>query len=148
MKNRQTWIAFVSCVALIVLWFSINSSYKVYQWATQTRTAKPLAVEWQVERQANDRYAITAHYTFLHKGEEFTGATLLQSKRYKNLQTANHFMEECSKNKCIVWYSAFQPNNSTIDRFFPLKSCIYTAIVWSILLYFIWLGYYVGKKYR
>jgi len=125
MKIKQLWIAFLACVALVVVWFTFDASYKVYQWGTQTRST---------------------HFT--HKGEKAEGSTIFEADRYRNKETANHFLDQYKEKNWTVWYSPFQLENSTIDRFFPLKSCIYTAIVWCIFIYFIWLGYYVGKYYR
>lgn len=148
MKNKQIFAAFLACIGLIVLWFTFDSSYKVYQWITQTHATKPLQLEWDIEQQASDRYMIVAAYVFDANGQKVYGQTEFHSKRYKNLEAANHFLDEYSDKEWVVWYSPSQPKNSTINRYFPLKSCIYTAIVWCILLYFIWLSYYVGKKYR
>ena len=148
MKYKQIWVAFLSCVLLVVLWFTFNSSYQVYQWATQTRSSRPLELEWGVEQQASDRFVLDASYIFLHKGQKVEGNTIFQNERYRNKSTANHFLNLYKEKEWTVRYSPFQLQNSTINRLFPLKSCIYTAIVWCIMIYFVWLGYYVGKKYR
>lgn len=148
MKHKQIFVAFLACIGLVVLWFSFNSSYKVYQWVTQTKSTKPLKIEWDIEQQASDRYMIVAAYTFKDKGKEVFGQTEFHSKKYKSIETAKHFIDEYSHNNWVIWYSPSQPQNSTINRFFPLKSCLYTAIVWCIFLYFIWLSYYVGKNYQ
>lgn len=147
MRNKQIWIAFISCIALIVLWFTFNASYKLYRWSTQTRTAEPQTMEWGIEQQASDRFVLEATYTFSHKGQKYEGNTIFKTDRYRNKETANHFLNDYKNREWTVWYSPFQPQNSTINRFFPLKSCIYTAIVWGVMIYFIWLSRYVGKHY-
>jgi len=107
-----------------------------------------LVIEWGIEELASNRFILEATYSFTHKGEKAEGSTIFEADRYRNKETANHFLDQYKEKNWTVWYSPFQLENSTIDRFFPLKSCIYTAIVWCIFIYFIWLGYYVGKYYR
>ncbi|ADI39278.1 putative membrane protein [Waddlia chondrophila 2032/99] len=139
MKKKQLWVTFLSCIALVVLWLSFDAGYKTYQWAMQTRSTHPISIEWKIEQQASDRFALSANYIFLHKGQKAEGSTTFQAERYRNREAANHFLNQHKEKEWVVRYSPSQPQNSTINRHFPLKSSIYTAIVWCILIYFIWL---------
>ncbi len=145
MNKKQLWITFLAGFALIAFWFSLQSGYQIYRWMTQSAKSSPTSINWKIEKKAEGRFILIADYTFSLNGKEINGRTAFPSMAYKNIQTAEYFLSKQMKTPVTIRYSSSQPKNSTINRFFPLKSCIYTAIVWSILFYFIWLGYYTAR---
>lgn len=145
MYKNQVWYALLTTIFLAAIWYSIDSGYSLYQYSTKSSTAPPQNIQWSVKAKASDYYIIVADYSYKVQGKPIEGRSVFDAKGFKNIPAANHAIEVFSKKKWTVWFSPKNPQNSTINRFFPLKSCIYTAILWAILFYFFWLGIYIKK---
>jgi hypothetical protein len=142
-NKKLLWLIFLAVMALVALGFSLRSGYQTHLWLAQSAAAAPASINWSIEKNGSDRFILSADYTFSFKGREIAGRTTFPSTRYRNVQTAEYFLRKQMEKRWTVRYSPLRPRNSTINHFFPLKSCVYTAIVWCILFYFIWLGYTV-----
>lgn len=145
MYKNPIWLALLTLFVFVAICFSGNTGYMLYQYKVKTTPSTPKTIHWNVESKASDRYVVSAKYSFLFDDKEWEGNTIFDAKGFKNILAADHAIETFSKKKWTVWFSPKNPKNSTINLFFPLKSCIYTAILWGILLYFVWLGIYVKK---
>jgi hypothetical protein len=140
MSKNSLWLALMGCMAIAVLWFTFNTGYQLYRWVVQTAETVPTNIEWQVRQESQDRYTLAAQYAFKVNDSTYLGETIFRSKRYKSPETAAHFLQQNIQTDWKVFYAPDRPRISTINRIFPLKSCIYTAIVWGVIIYFFWLG--------
>lgn len=146
MHKNQMWLAVLAVFALIALWFSATTGYELYWHASMMSKASPKGIQWKVYEKSRDRYALTAVYDFDVRGNIFEGKTSFQQLAFRNQAAAEQAISQYAQKPWTIWYAALSPQHSTIQKAFPLKSCIYTAILWGLFLYFIWLGWYVEKK--
>lgn len=140
MNRNSICQALMACMAIAVLWFTFDTGYQLYRWVVQTVETIPAHIEWQVHQEAQDRYTLAAQYAFKVKDSTYQGETAFRSKRYKSPETASHFLKQHIQANWKVFYAPDRPQISTINRVFPLKSCVYTAIIWGVMIYFFWLG--------
>lgn len=145
MHKNQIWLAFLAAIALITLWFSGMTGYELYNYLSLSSKVLPLEVNWSVTEKSTDHYVLLASYKFKDKDVEYAGVTEIEHIPFKKANTAEQMIPQYMQKKWIVWYASFNPERSSILKFFPLKSCLYTAILWGLLFYFIWLGFYVGR---
>lgn len=145
MHKNHIWLAFLSAIALIVLFFSVSTAYEMYQHLSMTANTPALQTHWSVVQKASDRYVLHVSYTYQVKARVYEGSMDIPGTNFKNAAAAETMMPTFSAKERIVWFAPHHSERSTIQKSFPLKSSIYMAIIWGVLLYFIWLGFYAGK---
>ncbi len=72
----------------------------------------------------------------------------LTSKPFQNEWAANNYKKHLEGvGSWTVWAKkgASKTCDIQLNRTFPWKRVVYTLVVWIILIYFIWLGFYVTK---
>jgi hypothetical protein len=148
MHKNLSWLAFLAVIALIVVWFSAATTYDLYSYYIVNTQTFPTKVEWSIKGKSSDRYILSAKYQYRIKNTLFEGETAFHAMTYKSPRAAEIKLAEHKKQEWAVWYSARNPENSTLLKLFPYKSCAYAVILWGLLLYFVWLGFYVGKAPR
>lgn len=145
MHKNQIWLTFLATTVLIVFWFSGMTGYELYNYVTLNSKTLPTEVNWLVQRESSDRYSLRASYKYQVKGDVYEGETTVNKKFFRSPKAAQKRSSQNSQKKWMIWYASYNPEHSTIQKIFPLKSCIYTAVMWGVLIYFIWLGFYVGQ---
>jgi len=145
MHKNQIWLAFLSTTALVVLWFTAVSGYELYTFFALNSKTLPVKMEWTVKGRSSDRFYLSVEYQYRVKDDIYTGESGFESTTYRNTIAADKALNEQKDKTFPVWYATGHPGTSTINKLFPLKSLFYTAILWGLLLYFVWLGFYVGK---
>lgn len=145
MHKNQIWLAFLLTTTLIVFWFSTITGYDLYYYFTRTSSNLPNTIEWAIKGKASDRYYLSATYQYTVGESLYDGKTAIESTSYRNIRAAEIALSEQKKKNLKIWHSPQNPENSTINNIFPLKSCFYTGLLWGLLLYFVWLGFYVNK---
>lgn len=145
MHKNPIWLAFLACLVLIVLWFTGTAIYKIYLFERFDAYAEAQNVKWTVKEKSDEEFLLDAHYNFLVNGGEIKGDSLLTEASFWNAWAAEQMVKEYTNKKWIVWYSSKNPHYSTLQKNFPLKECISMGVLWALLFYFLWLGYYVAK---
>lgn len=146
MHKNQVWIAFLAVIALIVFWFSSLTLYKVYTYYSLSGQIPATQTEWKLEKLAEDRYALAAHYSYTVRGKDYKGETILRNRIFRNPFPAEEAIKKLKGKKWVIWYTPKMPAHSAIRKAFPLKELAYTGVMWVILIYFIWLGTYISKR--
>lgn len=102
-------------------------------------------MSWHVVEHGADSYTLEADYKFVVEGKSLSGSTDLTSDSYLNRATAESAIPNTSQRPWKVWYDSDNPDYSSLEKDFPIKYYIYTIMLWGILLYFLWLGFYITK---
>jgi len=144
-KNRF-WLLFLAFIALSTLWYTGIAAYRYYNYSRLETKAVPSSISWRVAEHGSDSYTLVADYQFPANGKSFTGTTDFSSDVYLNAATAQKYIPENAALPWKVWYDKNNPEYSTLEKNYPFKEYIYAIILWGILLYFIWLGFYIAKR--
>ncbi len=145
MHQNNVWKGFLIFVALAALWFSVESLYKLYKYVRLDASTVSESIQWDIEEIGYDRFAPHGNYTFVVDGKPFTGESLLQETTYRNGWVVQEWIAKHSLEPVKIWYSTSDPTHSALQKTFPTKECLSTALLWGLFLYFVGIGYYVGK---
>lgn len=145
MHKNHIWLSFLLTILIAVLWFTVSTFFDLYLYYSMDAKASPLSIEWSVEGKSSDRYFLLAKYAFQANSAPYEGKTRFEYPAFKTVLAGERAIQEEKKKSWNVSYSPKNPAISTLQNLFPFKSCIYAGILWALLLYFVWLGFYVGK---
>lgn len=145
MQKQTVWLALIATLTLIVLWYSGVFIYRYYNYLKLSSRAPAKEITWTVEPRTDEQYLLKANYAFAVNGQTYTGTSTIEDRGYWNAYAAEKGVEEFSKKKWIIWYNSRDPSYSSLQKYFPLKECVSAAIMWAIVFYFLWLGYYSSR---
>lgn len=143
---RKIWIIFLTIIALLALWFIVNSSLAIcsyYSYSTQV----PVTIQsWLVEEKKSDKFAVVAQYSYQFKNKTYYGKSRV-GNYYPNPWAANLAKEHYTKQPWSIWIKPKEPQQSLLEKKFPVKKAVSAAILVALLIYFAILGTYVRIKH-
>lgn len=145
MQKQTVWLALVATLTLIVLWYSGIFLYRYYHYMRLSGKAPAKEMAWTVEPRTDEQYLLKANYSFVSNGQTFTGSSVIEDRGFWNEYAAQKGIEDVSKKKWIIWFNPSNPAHSSLQKNFPLKECVSAVIMWAIVFYFLWLGYYSSR---
>jgi hypothetical protein len=145
MHKNKIWFAFLILITLVVIWFMWGTVGKVREYFTFTSSTQPLTIDWNVHRISDEKFYLKGIYTYQVKGKTYQGETLISEPVYQNPWAAEQFIPQQMVKNWKAWYDPNSPFDSTLVKHFPMKELISTTILVGIWIYFIWLGFYVGR---
>ncbi|MBT3394084.1 MAG: DUF3592 domain-containing protein [Waddliaceae bacterium] len=145
MRKNFLWFCFLAAVFVAAMAFAGYSGYNVYRYNKTNRSCEAQSIVWGVEQRSSDSFVVVATYEYTIDDEEYSGKTTFKRKTYLNPWKAEEEYEAMAIQPWKVWYEAKKPENSTINKVFPLKVCIYSGILIALLVYFVLLGWYVRR---
>lgn len=148
MHKNQIWLAFLAAIALTVLGFTGKTLYELFRYRSLTETTLPTDLSWSSKQTSRGRHLLVGSYSYSVGGMAYKGMTEFDDTPYKSPEAVQAVMARDAERPHPVWYSAAHPEESSLQKIFPTKSLFYTAALWLILLYLIWLGFYVGSFSR
>ena len=131
MHKNPVWLAFLTVISLVVLWYGSSALYKVYSFSRLSAETRPTSTEWNVKELADDQYIIKANYTFEVESKVYHGETLFKDKIFMNKWAAEQAGLSYGKKKWKVW---FQPNaysHSTLQKKVPIQRML---LCWGFTL--------------
>ena len=146
MHQNRFWLAFLTVLTLIVLWYCGVAIYRTYEYIRLTAQTNAEVYEWAPKEISGDVFAAHAYYTFDVKGTQYKGEDVLPSPLYRNTWAIEQEIPKLSKEKRIVWFDPTNPLHSSLQKRFPLKECVSAIVLLGLLLYFVGLGFYVARR--
>lgn len=145
MHKNKLWLGFLAVCIAITLWFSVEALYKIYSFYRLTAEAPLLNSNWTIRKASDEMYIVQASYEFEVEGQKFQGNTEFTRDYYRNMWGAEQAITAFKKVYHRVWYAPSNPRHSSLQKTYPLKECISAGILWVLVLYFLWLGFYVTR---
>jgi len=142
MQKNTVWLALIATLTLIMLWYSGVFLYRYYNYIRLGAKAPAKEITWTVEPRTDEQFLLKANYSFNANNQVYTGNSVVEERGYWNRYSAEKGVEDFSKKKWNIWYNSNDPTHSSLQKNFPLKECVSAAIMWAIVFYFLWLGYY------
>lgn len=146
MHKNQIWLAFLATVALAAIWFTANLAFVSWNYYNLKESTNADSIEYSIERISSEKYLLKGDYTYTHDGKNYSSSSILSEPVWRNSWSAKEALEYFPKKEKSLWFDPKNPHESALEKKFPYKEGIYAALVWGILIYFIWLGYYVNRK--
>lgn len=140
-------IVFVVLMACIVFAYVGIAAYKFYQYYRLTDKAAIESISWSVKPETDERFRLQGAYEYTVDGKKYHGTTLLQDTPYRNSWAAEQAIKETQPNYKTVWYDYSDPSVSNLEKNFPTKDIVYAAILFAILNYFVWGGYFYTQNW-
>lgn len=137
------FIGLISFVAIVAIGYTLVFGWKYYHYIILNKTTHAITINGSVIRESEDNYQLQISYSFLADNHERNGSTRLREV-YRNEWAANEALKRELDPLHPVWYQNSNPDHSTLQKVFPLKECISTVVLWLLLIYFVWLGFYVA----
>lgn len=145
MHRNFFFLGLLTLIFFSSIWFGTQAVYEIYKYYSLNALAKPTHVEWKVIKKGSDHYELAASYTFLTGKGEIAGETALKNERFLNTWGAEQRIQSLKKEDLKVYYSSKKPAISTLFKRYPYRQVFYGCIMVGLSLYFIGLGYYVGR---
>lgn len=145
MHKNFLWQAFLLVITAVALWYTITAIFSYYSYSNLKSQTTTSSIQWETEEKSEDQFVLKANYTFEYKGTSYSGSTTLEDTPYRNEWAAEETIKELTSSNRKVWFNPQNPNHSSLIKKFPLKDSIYSAFLWGLILYFLWLGFYVNR---
>lgn len=146
MHKNPLWLGFLAIVGCCIVGYTCIAGYKVFRYATFSSEVEPYKITFKTTRTENFNFVVEAEYHYFFEGQSIKSRSTLP-EHYLNRWAAQQQLPKLQKLPWKGWVNPRKPSESTLQKNFPIKECISTAILWGILLYFMGLGLYVGKNY-
>jgi len=137
MGRQIIWFALLGVVVLATGWFVGKAGLRVIRYVQLNARATASVDRWEVEQVSTDDYFLRATYRYVVDGVEHHGESRLAGKHFRNEVAAQLGIRDLQGKGVSVWYAPSHPEISQLERRFPFKTCIYSAIL-LILLAYLW----------
>jgi hypothetical protein len=94
------------------------------------------SVTWSIQTNHEESHQLKADYTFRYQGKEYRGETVFPKPVFINRLGAEYALKEFSDQYHQVMLALSNPTISSLQKQFPLKQLVSTAILWAIIVYF------------
>lgn len=145
MHRNPIWITFLSLIFVATIVYTAIAGYDLWQFLRLNRQTQAKSIQWSVLSLDDDRFVPFARYQYEIGGTGYQGETRWQ-EGYLNEWAAREAIGRLKNDPPSVWYAGSNPTISSLQKLFPVKESIYTALLWSLVLYFIALGYRVTRQ--
>lgn len=156
MHKNSLWLSFLGALLLLVTIFGSISFYKVWDYTRLDAITSAEKIDWSIvelKRHSlfeligfgDELFTLRGEYSFRVGENIFLGSTTLTEPLFRNLYAVEEELISIRTKPAKVWYDSSNPSYSSLQKKFPFKECLSTAIMLGLLLYFIWIGYKVGR---
>ncbi len=136
---QQIWRILAAFAIAIALWFSSIAAYQLFQYLQLGSFAQAEIKKWSIKELSSSRFAVEVFFEFEAKGKKYEGRSLLDSPVFLNPFAAEEAIKTREKQTFFAWYQTSNPEVSSFQRNFPLKSMIHALVTLGVLIYFIFI---------
>jgi hypothetical protein len=145
-KSNKFWCLLVFISAGITLWFSVCALMGVWNYLKLEAKTTATIDLFKIEEETPSRYVISGHYSYRVKGENYEGETLFDRVHYLNRSSAERELMRWQQLNWDAWYNPRNPEQSSLQRMFPFKACLYAVLTLGVFVYFLILRYFIFSR--
>lgn len=145
MSKNLLWMVLLLVIASCATGYSLLFAYRYYNYTRLTEKQQITSLEWNNVEKSSEEHVLIGKYTYTVNGILYGGETTKEGRPYFSAWAAKKAIDSLNKDTFVAWYDPKNPNYSSLQKHFPLRECVYTAILWGLFLYFLWL-YIVYQK--
>lgn len=139
-------MALIITIGLVSLWFTGNALYMLYGYSKLNSQTPAENIEWSVKELTDEQFILEGHFDYKVDEKNYHGDTRFSGNPYRNKWGANEAIKNNQNRKWNVWYDKKDPDYSSLQKNYPYKELIYSIVLWGLVGYFIWLGYYANRQ--
>lgn len=144
MHKNPIWRAFLLLVLVATLGFGGRTLWTCWKYCSyRARIAVEEVHAWRV-LEFRSQYLLAFDVSYGWDGTQYRKELLLRKIPYKNRWAAENEGPRRSEGLDHVWINPDKPEDAVLERIFPLGSVVSSLSLIALLIYFLWLGYYVG----
>ena len=133
------WKIILAVAALIALWFVGKSTYGFYHYYRLSAEAPATLEKWDLVQLSSSKFSYEVSYYFKGRGKRYEKKELLRSNIYPNKYAAEGDLAKLKEQKWTAYYAPNNPQVSSLQNSFPLKSSLYALLSLGVFFYFFWL---------
>lgn len=145
MYRKAIWIPFILIVVSAAIWFVVEAGCEVYDYSQLKVRVEAVVDHWKVHELKSDQFVVIAHYSYVYQEKNYNGEDMA-GHVYPNPWAANVAKTRFSKQKWSVWLNPKNPEKSVIEKHFPIKRTLSSAVLLCLVLYFCVLVAYMRLK--
>ena len=146
MHKNRLFLILLTALVLLSLWYTIDAIQHSFEYKKLSAKAKIDEINWSVKQLGSDRFIPLGHYQFSAKETIYSGNSELSRPVYRNAWAIEQSFSDLSGQYKFVWYNPKDPSHNSLQKRFPTRECVSAFVLWVIFLYFLGLGYYVGRR--
>lgn len=136
----------IPLLAASSLIFFYTALKQLHYYFSLQNTTHPIKLEWKVIEKGSNRYLVEAFFSYKVDENIYREYTLFANTRYKNPWAAEIAIEQLSKKPWDIWYAKNNPNCATLEKKFPLKACLSSFILLTLIGYICCFGKIIQKR--
>ncbi len=140
------WLSLLILSGGIAAWFSVLALIGAYTYLKLDARAPARVSSLQVEEQGPSRYLVQAEYSYGVKGKIYEGRTLFCEPVYLNRISADADLDKWRQFSWEAWYNSNDPQDSSLQKFFPFKKFLYALLTIGVFVYFLILRYFTFSR--
>ena len=140
------WRFFLLGIASVTLIFSWKVARDVFQYISLDSAVRAKEVQWQVKERSEEVFALEGLYEFSLGEKTYFGRSLFTGPYFPNKKAAKEAIAKLSKESWTVFFSKKNPQNSSLQRFFPFLALIRAVLSIAVLVYFVCLRRWIKKS--
>ncbi len=134
-------------IFLCVCGYTAYTLWMYWEYSTLDTQVPLQTVKWSIHERDEEAYLYHVSYTYRLGDDAYENRYLFKKPVFINLLGAEHDLASFSAEVKSAWVSGQNPSYSSLQKTFPVKESISTAILWLIFIYFALLGKYYAYRY-
>jgi hypothetical protein len=143
--KNPIWLCFLVLLLVPTLWNFGQAVHKINVYFSLDLPTRAF-VTWNIKELNSDTYVPYGVYHYEVDGKKYEGSYTLQTRKYLNAQALEQDLPIYQEKRWIAWYNSQSPGQSSLEKQFPFKTCVYASVLVGIFLYFLCIGHYVAKQ--
>lgn len=143
--NKLWWVlVFIS--GGIALWFAIEALIGMWNYHKLDRQTPAQIEIFTVVEKSSSKYLVNAKYIYQVDNLYLRGETLFVEPVYLNRISAEEDLKKWKEFKWEVWYNSNRPIESSLQKVFPFRTCLYALLTLGVFIYFLVLRYFTFSR--
>lgn len=145
---QRWWFLFRLVIALCVVGYSGYASWIYWNYSSLDAQVPFKKIRWSILERDEETFLYHVSYSYLVEDALYEHNEIFKKPVFINLLGAQHALSDFSKEYSAAWISSKNPSYSSLQKTFPVKELVSTAVLWLIFFYFVFLGKYYVYRYK
>ncbi len=147
MHKNKVWLSFLILVILITLGNIGLATYRYLNYSHLQSQAPLLNYTTEIEEVAETYFYVIVDYAFQVNGKIYPGRSYSNERHFLNRWAADEEVKEITAHPPKVWFDRQNPAHSSLIKKFPTRDVGSSLALLGLLVYFLWIGFRVGRTY-
>ena len=144
MHKNPAWLTLLSLVVCVALYYGCIAASDYYTYTKRTEQAPAAIEDWSIVNGSRGRFYVEV--TFRIAPSSTSISERWNHAPFRNRWAAQEGIKKWREQPFLAHFDPAHPEEATLVHLFPWKSILKAGAFLAILLYFLGLGYYVGKR--